>query len=100
MHLLLKNGGSSEPKPSATVTEIQEAEGAEAAAEDTEGTGATPEIIPLATRTKEGMAELVKTLKNLPGQLVIPTVTAPHEHCHASEKPLPVSVLYEYMLHL
>ncbi|CAK0786732.1 hypothetical protein CVIRNUC_009946 [Coccomyxa viridis] len=64
VHLLLKNGGSSEPKPSATVTEITEAEGAQAAAE---GAGATPEIIPLATRTKEGMAELVKTLKNLPG---------------------------------
>ena len=68
MHLLLKNGGSSEPKPSATVTEITEGEGAQAAAEDAEGAGATPEIIPLATRTKEGMAELVKTLKNLPGQ--------------------------------
>lgn len=65
MHLLLKNYGSSEPKPSATVTEIPEAE-TEVPTE--ENTGSTSEIIPLATRTKEGMAALVKVLKSLPGR--------------------------------
>lgn len=63
MHLLLKSCGSSEPKPTATVTEI--AEGEEAAEEKS---GATSEIIPLATRTKEGMAALVKVIKGLPGR--------------------------------
>ena len=98
MHLLLKSGGSSEPKPSATVTEITEAEGAQAAAE---GAGATPEIIPLATRTKEGMAELVKTLKNLPGQwLHFPPLLPPMKVVvHLTVIPA-VSVLQENLLHL
>ena len=68
VHLLLKNYGSSEPKPSATVTEIPEAEKAETEAPTEENTGSTSEIIPLATRTKEGMAALVKVLKGLPGR--------------------------------
>ena len=68
MHLLLKNCGSSEPKPTAEITEVADGEEAtaEAATEETEG--ATSEIIPLATRTKEGMAALVKVLKGLPGR--------------------------------
>ena len=68
MHLLLKNYGSSEPKPSATVTEIPEGEEAETEAPTEENAGTTSEIIPLATRTKEGMAALVKVLKGLPGR--------------------------------
>jgi hypothetical protein len=68
VHLLLKNYGSSEPKPSATVTEIPEAEEAETEAPTEENSRGTSEIIPLATRTKEGMAALVKVLKGLPGR--------------------------------
>ena len=67
MHLLLRNCGSSEPKPTAQVTEIAEGEEATAEAATGETQGATSEIIPLATRTKEGMAALVKVLKGLPG---------------------------------
>ncbi len=76
MHLLLKNCGSSEPKPTAKVTEITEGEEAPAEAATEEKDGATSEIIPLATRTKEGMAALVKVLKGLPGR-------APYSSCPA-----------------
>ena len=70
VHLLLKNGGSSEPKPTATVTEIAEGEEAPAEAPATEEkAGSTSEIIPLATRTKEGMAALVKVIQGLPGEV-------------------------------
>ena len=68
VHLLLKNCGSSEPKPTAKVTEITEGEEATAEAATEEAQGATSEIIPLATRTKEGMAALAKILKGLPGR--------------------------------
>lgn len=68
MHLLLKNCGSSEPQLSAKVTEITEGEEAPAETATEEAQGATSEIIPLATRTKEGMAALVKVLKGLPGR--------------------------------
>lgn len=50
----------------AVIEEATEQENAEAA-------GATAEIIPLATRTKEGMANLVKVLKGLPGVQSIPS---------------------------
>ena len=62
IHLLLE-GGSKGTAPSAAITEITE----EAAAAEEES-GSTPEIIPLSARTKEGMADLVKVLKALPGQ--------------------------------
>ena len=74
MHLLLKNCGSSEPKATAKVTEITEGEEAPAEAAIEEKDGATSEIIPLATRTKEGMAALVKVLKGLPGRGPTPHV--------------------------
>ncbi len=77
VHLLLKNCGSSEPKPTAKVTEITEGEEAPAEAATEEKDGATSEIIPLATRTKEGMAALVKVLKGLPGRAPTPHVP-PH----------------------
>lgn len=57
IHLLLKGGESHEPTATPAVTEGSE-----------ESNGATPEIIPLAMRTKEGMADLVKVLKSLPGE--------------------------------
>lgn len=68
MHLLLKNCGSSEPKPTATITEIPEGKETPAEADAEEKHGSTSDIIPLATRTKEGMAALVKILKGLPGR--------------------------------
>ena len=71
VHLLLKNYGSSEPKPTAKVTEITEGEEAQAETAAEEAQGATSEIIPLATRTKEGMAALVKVLKGLPGRAYV-----------------------------
>lgn len=63
MHLLLKEGGSFERLAPAVVVE----EGKDADAEESAESGSTPEIIPLATRTKEGMAALVKVLQELPG---------------------------------
>ncbi|EIE23140.1 hypothetical protein COCSUDRAFT_47508 [Coccomyxa subellipsoidea C-169] len=58
VHLLLSPGDTHE-----AVSPINE-EGAE---EADAKSGATPAIIPLASRTKEGMADLVKVLQGLPG---------------------------------
>ncbi len=89
MHLLLKNYGSSEPKPSATVTEIPEGEEAETQALTEENAGATSEIIPLATRTKEGMAALVKVLQGLPGEAAGSCIIHTVRRCAASSRNPP-----------
>jgi hypothetical protein len=63
----LKSGDSHEPVAAPVVDELSE--GADAKS------GATPEIIPLASRTKEGMADLVEVLKGLPGEHAVPCKT-------------------------
>ena len=101
IHLLLEGGARQAAAPSASITEVTaEEEAGAGSAEEC----ASAETIPLAARTKEGLADLVKVLKGLPGALwgfsrqavgyvplqcpalwrphVMCTGCAWHRHCH------------------